>query len=124
MHPHVYCSTIHNSKTWKQPKCPSTHEWMKKMWYVYTMDYYSAIKKNKIMPSAAIQLKLEALIPNEVSQKDNDRYHNDTAYVWNLKYATDELIYGGETDSDIENRLVVAKGKGRGSGMDWEFGVN
>ena len=41
------------AKTWKQPKCPLTDEWIKKMWYVYTMEYYSAIKKNKIMPSAA-----------------------------------------------------------------------
>ena len=41
------------SKTWKQPKCPSTEEWIKKMWYMYTVEYYSAIKKNEIMPFAA-----------------------------------------------------------------------
>ena len=40
-------------KTWKQPKCPSTEEWIKKMWYIYTMEYYSAIRKNKIMPFVA-----------------------------------------------------------------------
>ena len=44
-------STI--AKTWKQPKCPSTEEWIEKMWYLYTMEYYSAINKNKIMPFAA-----------------------------------------------------------------------
>ena len=42
------------AKTWKQPKCPSIEEWIKKMWYRYTMEYYSAIKENKIMPVAAI----------------------------------------------------------------------
>ena len=41
------------AKTWKQPKCPSTDEWIKKLWYVYPMEYYSAIKRNKILPLAA-----------------------------------------------------------------------
>ena len=45
MHLNVHCSTIHNARTWKQSKCPSTEEWIKKMWYIYTMEYYSAKKK-------------------------------------------------------------------------------
>ena len=61
------------AKTWKQPKCPSTDEWIKKMWYIYTMEYCSAITKNKIMPFAATRMELETLIMSEVSQKD--RYH-------------------------------------------------
>ena len=55
------------AKTWKQPKCPSTDEWIKKMWYIYTMEYYSAIKKDKIMPFAATWMELEILILREVS---------------------------------------------------------
>ena len=57
------------AKTWKQPKCPSTDEWVKKMWYIYTMEYYLTIKKNKIM------LDLEIVILSEVSQAEKDIYH-------------------------------------------------
>ena len=55
------------AKTWKQPKFPSTDEWIKKMCYVYTMEYYSAIKKNEIMPFAAIWMDLEIIILSAVS---------------------------------------------------------
>ena len=60
-------------KTWKQPKCPSTDEWIKKMWYMYTMEYYSAIKKNRIMPFTAKWMQLEILMLSEVSQKEKDK---------------------------------------------------
>ena len=57
------------AKTWKQPQCPSTDEWIKKMCYIYTTEYYTAIKKNKIMPFAATWIDIESVILNEVSQK-------------------------------------------------------
>ena len=63
------------AKTWKQPKCPSTDEWIKKMWYVYTMENYSAIEKNEIMPFAATWMQLEIIILSEVSQKQKDKYY-------------------------------------------------
>ena len=62
------------AKTWKQPKCPLTDEWIK-MWYRYTMEYYSAIKKNEIMLFAATWMQLEIIILNEVSQTEKDKYH-------------------------------------------------
>ena len=62
------------TKTWKQPKCPSTDECLKKMWYIYTMEYYSAIKKNEIMPFAATWMDLEIII-SEVSQAEKNKYH-------------------------------------------------
>ena len=64
------------AKTWKQPKCPSTaDEWIKKMWYIYTMEHYSAIKKNDIMPSASTWMDLEIIILSEVTQTEKDKYH-------------------------------------------------
>ena len=63
------------AKTWKQPKCPLTDEWIKKMWCIYTMEYYSAIIKNEIMPLAATWMQLEIIILSEVSQKEKDKYH-------------------------------------------------
>ena len=63
------------AKTWKQPKCPLTDEWIKKMQYIYTMEYHSAIKNNEIMPFAAVWMQLEITILSEVSQKEKDKYH-------------------------------------------------
>ena len=63
------------ARTWKQPKCPSTDDWIRKRWYIYTMEYYAAIKKNDIMPFAAPWMELETLILSEMSQKDKDKYH-------------------------------------------------
>ena len=63
------------AKTWKQPKCPSTDERIKKMWCIYTMEYYSAIRKNEIMPFAATWTDLEIIILSEVSQTEEDKHH-------------------------------------------------
>ena len=63
------------AKAWKQPKCPLTDEWIKNMWYIHTMEYYTAIKNNKMMPFAATWMELETLKLSEVSQKEKDKYH-------------------------------------------------
>ena len=62
-------------KTWKQPKHPSIDEWIKKMCYIYMVEYYSVIKMNKIMPFAATWMQLEIIILSEVSHKEKDKYH-------------------------------------------------
>ena len=61
--------------------------------------------------------------PREISQRERQTSHG-IPYTWNLKYDINELIYETETDSQTENRFVVAKGKGGGDGMDWKFGIS
>ena len=62
------------AKIWKQPKCPSTDAWIKKMWYMYTMEYYSAIKKNEILSFATTWMDLEGIMLSEISQTEKDKY--------------------------------------------------
>ena len=74
MHPDVQSSTVHSSQTRKQPKCPTTEEWIKKMWNICMMEYYSAIKKNEVMPFAATWMDLESVILSEVSQTEKEKH--------------------------------------------------
>ena len=62
------------ARTWKQPRCPSADEWIRKLWYIYTMEYYSAIKRNSFESVLMRWMKLEPIIQSEVSQKDKDHY--------------------------------------------------
>ena len=62
------------ARTWKQPKCPSTDEWIKKMWHIYSMEYYSAIKRNKIELFVVRCMDLGSVIQSEVSQKQKNKY--------------------------------------------------
>ena len=62
------------ARTWKQPRCPLTDEWIKKLWYIYTMEYYSAIKSNAFESVLMRWMNLEPVIQSEVSQKENDKY--------------------------------------------------
>ena len=61
-------------RSWKQPKCPLTDRWVKKMWYIYTMEYYSAIKRNEIWSLVETWMDLETVIQSEVSQKEKNKY--------------------------------------------------
>ena len=77
-----------NTRTGKQPRCPSADEWIRKLWYIYTMEYHSAIKKNTFESVLMKWMKLEPIIQSEVSQKTKQnktpvQYTN--TYIWNLK---------------------------------------
>ena len=62
------------ARTWKQPRCPSADEWIRKLWYIHNMEYYSAVKKNTFESVLTRWMKLEPIIQSEVSQKDKDQY--------------------------------------------------
>ena len=72
------------ARTWKQPRCPSAGEWIRKQWYIYTMEYYSAIKKNTSGSVLMRWMKLEPIILSEVSQKKHQIQYTN-AYIWNLE---------------------------------------
>ena len=65
------------AKCWKQPKCPSVNEWIKKkkLWYIYTMEYYTAERKKELLPFATAWMELESIVLSEISQGVKDKYH-------------------------------------------------
>ena len=75
MHPVLIAALSTIAKLWKEPKCPSTDEWIKKMWFIYTMGYYLAMRKNEILPFAATWMELKDIMLSDISQAEKDRYH-------------------------------------------------
>ena len=71
------------ARTWKQPNCPSTDEWIKKMWHIYTMEYYSAIKRNEMEVFVMRWMELESVLQSEVSQKEKNKYSMLT-YIYGI----------------------------------------
>ena len=84
-------STI--AKLWKEPKCPSTDERIKKLWFMYPMEYYMAVRKNEIWPFVATWMELESVMLSEISHTEKDRYH--MVFIWILRNLT-ETHGGGE----------------------------
>ena len=63
------------AKVWKQPECPSVGEWIKQLWDIYTMEYYSAVKKKKNLPFMTAWMDLKNIMLREISQSEKDKYH-------------------------------------------------
>ena len=81
----VYIAALFTiARTWNQPRCPSTDEWIRKLWNIYIMEYYSAIKKNAFESVLMRWMKLEPITQSEVSQKEKHQY-SIYAYIWNLE---------------------------------------
>ena len=70
----MFIAALFIARIWKQPRCQSADKWIKKLWYIYTMEYYSAVKKNSFDSVLMRWVKLEPIIESEVSQKDKDHY--------------------------------------------------
>ena len=74
MQPYINCSIIYNTMTWKKRKYPSINEWIKKKWYICTMEYEMVIKNNEILPSATAQMDLDGIMLSEISQNEKEKY--------------------------------------------------
>ena len=85
MYPNVHCSTVYNNQDMGATRYPSADEWIRKLWYTYTMEYYSAIKKNTFESVLTRWMKLEPIIQSEVSQKEKTPIQYINAYIWNLE---------------------------------------
>ena len=84
------------ARMWKQPRCPSTDEWIKKLWYIYTTEHYSAIKRNAFESVLMRWMNLESIIQGEVCQKEKDKYcilTHTYIYMESRKSGTEEFIY-------------------------------
>ena len=89
------------ARTWKKPSCPSTDEWIKKLWYIYEMEYYSPIKRNSFELVLIRWMKLDSIIPSEVSQKEKNKYHILTHILGSRKRVLMKLFEGKDGDAHI-----------------------
>ena len=114
LHPNFTAALFTIAKTWKQPQCPSTDEWIK-MRCIYTVGYYSAIKKDAIMSFSATWLQLESIILSEIRKK------NTISLICGLLNMIQMNLSTKEKHKDTENRLAAAKGGVDGGGKDFIF---
>ena len=94
------------ARTWKQPRYPSTDEWIKMLWYIYTIEYYSAIKRNAFESVLMRWMNLEPIIHNEVSQKEKEKYCILTHIYGISKNGSEEFNYRVAMEKHIKNRLM------------------
>ena len=120
----MFTEALHTiARTRKRPKCPSTQEWIKKMWYICTMEQKgTATKRNEIVSFAGRWIDLETVIQSEVSQKVKQISYN-IAYMWNLEeWYRWTYLQSRNRDTDVENKLIDTEEERRG-GINWEIGI-
>ena len=100
------------ARTWKQPRCPSTDEWIKKLWYICTVEYYSAIKRNAFVSVLMSWMNLGPIIQSEASQKEEDKYRI-LMYIYGIqKNGTEEFIYRATMEKQTQRIDFMDMGKG------------
>ena len=110
------------ARTWKQPRCPSADEWIRKLWYIYTMEYYSAIKRNTFESVLMRWMKLEPIIQSEVSQKEIHQYCILILYhmcisihiCMEFRKMVMTTLYARQQKTHVKNRLLDSVGEGKG----------
>ena len=104
------------ARTWKQPRCPSVDEWIRKLWYIYTMEYYPAIKKNTFESVLVRWMKLEPIVGSEVSQKEKHQYSILT-HIYGISKDGNDTLYARQQKRHrcIEQSFGLC---GRGRGWD------
>ena len=110
MHPSVHCSTIYNSQNMEVPKCPMTDQWIKKMWYIYAMGYYSTIERNEIGSFVEVWMNLERVMQSDRKIKTNIVYWH--THVEFRKWYRWTYFQGKNSDTDVKNRLWIWRGGG------------
>ena len=106
MYPMFIAGLFTIARAWKQPKCSLTDEWIKKIQYIYTMEYYSAIKRNEIGSFVKTWMDLETVMQSEVSQKEKNKYRILTHICGTQKNGTDELVCRAEIKTQMQRTNV------------------
>ena len=118
------------ARTWKQLKCPLTDEWVKKMWHIYKMEYYSPMKRNEIEVFVVRWMDLESVIQSEVRQKEKNKYRMLTHIYGIQKNGTGELVCKAEIETQMQRtnvRTPSGESDGEGGGgdtMNQETGID
>ena len=110
-HPMFVAVLFTIAKIWKQPRCPSVDEWIKQLQDIYTREYYSAVKKNKILPFVTVWIDLENIMLSEVSQSEKDKYHRISLICGRQNLMSKINFKNRNRLIDTEKRLEAVRGE-------------
>ena len=111
--PMFFAALFTIARTWKQPRCPSIDEWIKKLWYKCTMGQYSAIKRNIFVSVLKRWMNLEPIIQSEISQKEKEKYHT-LMHIYLIQInGTEKFIYRATMEAQTQRIDLLTWGEGR-----------